>query len=298
MAPDAVEGPVRQHAQEARLKVGRHVADLVQEQRSAFGLLEAPAPHRLRAGERAALVAEELRLEQVLGHCRGVDRDEGFRRARAVAMQRARHQLLSGARFARDQHRRRGLRKPADGTEHFLHRLRLPQDLGGSLLGLFLLLLPQRLVQGAPDEINRLVNVERLGQVLERAALKRRHRRLEVRIRGHDDHRQVGMALLHLLQQLQARGPGHADVRHQHLGRPGIELGERVAGLREGLERNAFARERLLEHPADGAVVVYYPNRLHRSPIAAATQCRSRSVRAGYPPRSRRGDAGRTSAPA
>ena len=77
VAADAVELAVGEHAQQARLQVGRHVADLVEEERAAVGLLEAPAAHRLRAGEGAALVAEELALEQVLGDRRGVDRDEG-----------------------------------------------------------------------------------------------------------------------------------------------------------------------------------------------------------------------------
>ena len=80
---------VRQHAQQPRLQVRRHVADLVQEQRAAFGLLEAPAPLRLRTGERAALVAEQLRFQQLLRNRRGVDRDERLRGTRAVTMQRA-----------------------------------------------------------------------------------------------------------------------------------------------------------------------------------------------------------------
>ena len=78
VAADAVELAVGQHAQQPRLQVRRHVADLVEEQRAAVGLLEAAAPLRLRAGEGAALVAEQLGLEQVLRDRRGVDRDEGL----------------------------------------------------------------------------------------------------------------------------------------------------------------------------------------------------------------------------
>ena len=48
VAADAVELAVGEHAQQARLQVGRHVADLVEEQRAAVGLLEAAAPRRLR----------------------------------------------------------------------------------------------------------------------------------------------------------------------------------------------------------------------------------------------------------
>ena len=73
---DAVVLAVRQHAQQPHLQVRRHVADLVQEQRAAVGLLEAAAARRLGAGERAALVAEQLRLQQVLRDRGGVDRHE------------------------------------------------------------------------------------------------------------------------------------------------------------------------------------------------------------------------------
>jgi uncharacterized protein YoaH (UPF0181 family) len=76
VAADAVELAVRQHAQQPRLQVERHVADLVEEQRAAVGLLEAAAARGLRAGEGAALVAEELAFEQVLRDRRGVDGDE------------------------------------------------------------------------------------------------------------------------------------------------------------------------------------------------------------------------------
>ena len=90
MAADAVVLAVGEHAQQAHLQVGRHVADLVEEQRAAFGLLEPAAPQRLRAGERAALVAEQLGLQQVLRDRRGVDRDERPPRAGCAGAVRAR----------------------------------------------------------------------------------------------------------------------------------------------------------------------------------------------------------------
>jgi hypothetical protein len=48
VAADAVEVAVGQHAQQARLQFGRHVADFVEEQRAALGLLEAAAAHARR----------------------------------------------------------------------------------------------------------------------------------------------------------------------------------------------------------------------------------------------------------
>ena len=94
-----------------------------------FGLLEAAAALRIRAGERALLVAEQLGLEQLGGNRRGVQRDERLGRARAVLVQRARDELLARARLAGDQHRDARARQTADGAEHLLHRRRAAEQL-------------------------------------------------------------------------------------------------------------------------------------------------------------------------
>ena len=157
-----------------------------------------PRRDRLRAGERAALVAEQLGFEQVLRDRRGVDRDERPRRARAVPVQRARDQLLAGARFAGDQHRRvatatagrwRGTppASPAPGrASRATSRGRLARGLAAQAFAR----------RARRISVDRLVDVERLGQIFERAALERRDRAVEIRVRGHDDDRQLGMALL------------------------------------------------------------------------------------------------------
>ena len=65
-----------------------------------------PFFERVRAGERALLVAEELRLDQILRQRRAVHLDERLLRARRVVVDRVRDQLLAGARLAAQQHRR------------------------------------------------------------------------------------------------------------------------------------------------------------------------------------------------
>ena len=49
-----------QHAQQPRLRLHRHVADLVEEQRAALRLLEAAGTAGVGAGERALLVPEQF----------------------------------------------------------------------------------------------------------------------------------------------------------------------------------------------------------------------------------------------
>ena len=75
-----------------------------------------------RAGEGAALVAEQLALDQLARDRRHVDGNERTGAALAVIVQRAGHQLLAGARFAVDHHRQVGGGEPGDGAVDLLHR--------------------------------------------------------------------------------------------------------------------------------------------------------------------------------
>src|SRR5581483_9511606 len=98
--PDPLDHALLQEAQELRLQRDRQVADLVEEQRAAARRLDLAERLLHRAGERAPFVAEELALEQRLGDRRAVDRDEAAAVPRRQPVERAREQLLAGARLA------------------------------------------------------------------------------------------------------------------------------------------------------------------------------------------------------
>src|SRR5262249_2185887 len=63
-APQALELLLLENAQELGLQFERDVADLIQKQRAVVGELEAADLLRDRAGERAALVAEQLAFQK------------------------------------------------------------------------------------------------------------------------------------------------------------------------------------------------------------------------------------------
>ena len=63
-AADAAEAPLLQHAQQLHLHHRAHLADLVEEDGALLGDLEQPLLVAVGAGEGAAHVAEQLRLEQ------------------------------------------------------------------------------------------------------------------------------------------------------------------------------------------------------------------------------------------
>ena len=80
-AADALDFAGLDRAQQLGLGLEREVADLVEEQRAAVGQLEPALLALHRAGERPALVAEQLALDQVLRDRRTVDLDERARGA-------------------------------------------------------------------------------------------------------------------------------------------------------------------------------------------------------------------------
>ncbi len=67
MPPDALELVLLEHPQELRLQRGRQVPDLVQEERPSRRELEPTRLLAIGARECAALVSEQLGLEERLG---------------------------------------------------------------------------------------------------------------------------------------------------------------------------------------------------------------------------------------
>ena len=77
----------------------------------------------VRAGERAALVPEQLGFDQAVGHRGDVHRDERLRAPVAQLMDRPGDQLLAGAALAGDQRggrRGRDLREQLVDADHLL----------------------------------------------------------------------------------------------------------------------------------------------------------------------------------
>ncbi len=205
-------------------------------------------------------MAEQFRFQEIRGEGRGVQGDEGLAGARTVPMQRARHEFLARPRFAGDQHRHAGAGQSADCAKHLLHRCRLTEqfrdaapcglDIDGN----------RCLLGGAAHQIDGLVDVEGLGQILEGAALICGNRRVQIGVRRHDDDGKTGPRHLNVLEQIQSAASGHADVGHQHIGSVRAQGHQHIVGLIEALGGHAAALQRLLQHPANGGVVVDQPD--------------------------------------
>ena len=180
-----------QHAQHLRLRLQRHVADLVEEDRAAVRELELAAPIGDGARERATDVAEQLALDQLLGDGGTVDLDERPRAPAAHGVDVARHQLLAGAVLAVDQHPAVGRRRHRDLLAQLHHRVALADhrvlrvDLRAQRL---IFGLEPPLPQRVADDEHRLLQRQRLLDEIERAHLDPADRRLDVAVpRDHDD---------------------------------------------------------------------------------------------------------------
>src|SRR5690606_5578600 len=106
------------------------------------------------------------------------------------------------------------------------------------------------------DELDRLGQIEWLGQVFKGATLEGRHGTVQVRVGRHDDDRQPREARLDLAQQVNARATRHANVRDQHLRLVVFKGRQHVTGIGEAAHWQVFARQSFFKHKADGLVVV------------------------------------------
>ncbi len=128
IAPDRTELSFLQHAQQLGLQVGRHLADLVEQERPTLGHRQQPGLVGERAGEGATPIAEQFGLDQLLGQRRAVDLDEGPFGTRAVRVHRIGNQFLAGAVVAEHQDVGVAAGHRADQFVELEHLLALPHD--------------------------------------------------------------------------------------------------------------------------------------------------------------------------
>src|SRR5262249_29789412 len=191
---DLLDLALLEDAQQLQLHVERDALDLVEEQGAAARQLDLADAIVDRAGERPALVPEELALEQGIGERGAVDRHEAAALALALEVNRTGGELLAGSRLTVDEHRRVVLRQHADGLEDLVHHAVAAHHVGERVA--IRQLAPQivDLVQqpafledllGGEED---LLLLERLGDVVARALLDRLDGALDARVAGDHDH--------------------------------------------------------------------------------------------------------------
>src|SRR5205807_714824 len=121
LAAERLDLPFLQRAQELRLRGEGKVDNLIEEQASALCKLELPRLSLICAGERALLIAEELRLDQGIRYRAAVDGDERLLASVTELMDRPSNKFLASAGLALDEDSERGVGHLLDLPDNLLH---------------------------------------------------------------------------------------------------------------------------------------------------------------------------------
>ena len=197
-AAQPLDAAFLQQPQDLGLDAEGHVADLVEEDRSAVRLLDLAHPAVGRPGERPLFEPEELAFQQVLRDGDTVDDLEGLVRAQAVGVDRAGDQLLARARLAADEHGGLGRGDPADRLVDLLHGAAAPDEgvaagEAGRAVHVHGRAHEAAGLQGLADDAEHARDVEGLEHVVESAQLGGLDRVLGRAEGRHDDDRQLGV---------------------------------------------------------------------------------------------------------
>src|SRR5215471_20689725 len=110
-----------QYPQDLRLGERRHIADLIEKERTARTLLKLADAFALCTRKRSSLMAKQLAFQQRFGDSGTVDGQERGSGPLAVMVNRPRHQLFARASLAAYEHSDVLWRHPANGLVHILH---------------------------------------------------------------------------------------------------------------------------------------------------------------------------------
>ena len=226
LAAEARELAVLEHLQQLGLQRKAHVSDLVEEHRAVVGELELARLVLDRAGERAALEPEQLRLEQLGGQRGAIHLDERPVAAERGGIERPRDKLLADAALAAHEHGDVGVGDAIDQLADFGHLLAVAEE--QVVLLLRLQLLAQRgdlstelpLLQRVGERHLEIGCVEWLAHEIRSAELHRLHDRCRASLTRDDDDGDLAIDLLQSRERLESvHRAGDHDVEN-HGGRP------------------------------------------------------------------------------
>src|SRR5690554_5011900 len=129
----ALHHPLLERTKKLHLKVEGHLAQLVEKERAALGLLKTTGARCHCAGEGALNVTEEFGLEEVFGDGAAVDDNEGAIAPIGTAMDLARDELFTGSGFTCDEHADLGWRDALHFAEDLLKNGGAADDLAKAL---------------------------------------------------------------------------------------------------------------------------------------------------------------------
>ncbi len=267
-AADRREQLLVERRQHLGLRLQAHVADLVEKQRAAVGALQHAGLLGRPSGARTVAIAEQLRLDVILGNCRAVHLNEDAVAAQAFGVNGARDQSLARARFAVDQHAAIGRCHQLDLLAQRLERHAFAGEHGADVE------LPLELdVLGAqPLRLDRIfehdqraVERERFLKKVVGAEFGGLDGGLDGAVATDDDHLgpRLGRELMNVGEHVEPVAIGQPDVEQNHV--VGCVLEQRQSLGRVGRRGHAVAlfAQNLFERVADLFFVVDDQNVIH-----------------------------------
>ena len=248
VAADALELLFLQQPQQLCLRARRHVAHFIHEDGSAVGLLEFADAPPVGAGECPALVAEEFAFQKRFRDGRAVDCQKRGLAAAAVLIDRPGDQFLAGPALAKDQHGHVLRGNAANGFIEVLHGRRRAHQLIVFCRDRLLLVIHRRHaadpteMDGTANNAAKLVEVQGLEQVLERAKLHRLDGGVRASVGGDDDYGKPRVDLPDQRIGVQARHVGQSHVQNHGVRRVLPNTLDSLAGGADGenLETRRF----------------------------------------------------------
>ncbi|RMU45974.1 hypothetical protein ALP29_05253 [Pseudomonas syringae pv. avii] len=267
-----------QYAQQFHLLGQGHAFDFIQEQGAAVGIFQFADAFAVGAGEGAAFMSEEFGFEQLLGDCRAIEGHERLLCAWAEVVQAAGDQLLAAAGFTANQHIDRQTRQVQHLAAQALKALGHTQQAGLQLRAMIGLLMQPAvfqdqatLVQRPAQAVEQGVGAEGFFQEVVGAVAHGFDGHWHVAMAGEQNHRQIGIAALHLGQQFKAAEPWHAHVAQNHPGKVLGQLRQALFGAAEQLHVKPRQAQPLLDGRANTGFVIDHNHRVqHRSGVSRA----------------------------
>ena len=190
-------------------------------------------------------MAEQDRLDEVLGDRATVDGHERFAGAGRGALDAAGDNFLADAAFTEDEHGNIGRCRTFGEADHLAHRCCRGNHVVETHAAFGLArqafhLAGQRLhLEGVADGDNHALRIGGLDDEVHGAAAHRLDDRVDTACRGQHDDRQVGTLVRQALQRVEARKARHGQVEQHHVdavlgigshGNPGFAVRRRAAG--------------------------------------------------------------------
>ncbi len=241
--------------------------------------LEDARPIAHGAGERAADVAEQLAGQQSFGLGSAVEWKKRQRLSVAQLVDRARHQLLAGARLPDDQDRSAGGGDAPDGGEDLPHRLARAQQAAGSDASLFLCLQPRAPSQQLLDARQQRIVLHGLRDEVVGAQSHGFHGRVDGPIAADHQDRYVLAGSPQRFEDAEPVGSRHPEIEKHEIDSAALQRFDAGLAVGHGQDLIAVVLEQRPRRGAKCLVVVDHQQRRlrHYSPLQPRSPGRRRT---------------------